>query len=104
MPPTSGRRLALVVGVNGPSHAGRAALRYAPDDGRAIAQVLEGSACGFSLFRDPLLGEQATTAEVRGAIVDLAETLQDGDTALFYFSGHGEALPIGADLDDVYLV
>lgn len=84
-----GRRLAIVVGVNGKP---------------TLARILQQGCCGFTLFHLPLLGEQATTSLVRDAVLDLANHLQEDDFALFFFSGHAEAMPIGADLDDVYLV
>lgn len=102
--PPSGRRLALVVGVNGQPAPGRATLQYAVNDGQNMTQVLQQDYCGFELFRPPLLGDQATTSQVRDAVLDLAEHLQDDDLALFYFSGHAEAMLVEADLDDVYLV
>lgn len=69
-----------------------------------MGDTLQELYCGFTLFRPTLLGEQATTAQVRNAVLDLAEDLRDGDFALFYFSGHGEAMPTEGGLDDVYLV
>ncbi|HEY1351605.1 MAG TPA: caspase family protein [Ktedonobacteraceae bacterium] len=101
-PSSSGRRFALVVGVNGPPALGRAPLRFAVDDGQAIAAVLQQPPCEFALFQPPLLGEQATTSQVREAVLDLAEALQEDDVALFFFSGHAEALVTEASLDDVY--
>jgi tetratricopeptide (TPR) repeat protein len=101
---SAGRRLALLVGVNGPPAPGRAPLQYAADDGRDMAQVLQQKCCGFELFRPALLGEQATTAQVKNAVIKLAQGIQSDDSILFFFSGHAEALPIGADLDEVYLV
>jgi Caspase domain len=100
----SGRRLALIVGVNGQAVSGRAPLQYAVDDGRDMAQILQQACCRFELFRDPLLDEQATTSQVRDAVLDLANELQEDDFALFFFSGHAEAMVVDADLDDVYLV
>jgi len=101
----SPRRIALVVGVNGQPVPGRTALKYAVHDAQEMAKALQEDYCGFELFRpDPLLGEQATTAQVRYAVFDLIDKLQDGDFGLFFFSGHAEAIPIGADIDDVYLV
>jgi uncharacterized caspase-like protein len=80
-------------------------LQYAVNDGQNMAQVLQqDDCCGFELFRPPLLGDQATTSQVRDAVLDLAEHLQDDDLALFYFSGHAEAMLVEDDLDDVYLV
>ncbi|GHO98466.1 hypothetical protein KSF_085140 [Reticulibacter mediterranei] len=99
-----GRRLAVVVGINGEPTPDRAPLLYAGEDAEAMAQVLQSEACGFELFAPPLLGEQATTAGIKDTVLDLADVLNEEDTALFYFSGHAEAMPTGADLDEVYLV
>ncbi len=99
-----GRRLALVVGVNGPPAPGRAPLQYAVDDGRDMELILQQDCCGFKLFHPPLLGEQATTSQVRDTVLDLADHLQEDDFALFFFSGHAEAMLVEAGLDDVYLV
>src|SRR5260221_10536211 len=98
-----GRRIALVVGVNGRSVPERDALKYAVRDAIDMAEVLQ-DACGFELFRPPLLEEQATTENVRQAVLDLADELNDHDCLLFYFSGHGEPMKVQADLDDVYFV
>jgi len=98
-----GRRIALVVGVNGQSVPGRDALKYAVDDAREMAQVLH-ECCGFELFRSPLLGEQASTENVREAVLDLADMLEDHDMVLFYFSGHGEPMTVPGNVDDIYLV
>src|SRR6266487_1689367 len=98
-----GRRIALVVGVNGQFVPGRDALKYAVDDAREIAQVLHDS-CGFELFRSPLLGELASTENVREAVLDLADILDDHDMVLFYFSGHGEPMTVQGNVDDIYLV
>ncbi|GHO90762.1 hypothetical protein KSF_008100 [Reticulibacter mediterranei] len=100
----AGKRLAVVVGVNGPSAPGRAPLRYAVEDAEAMAQVLQSEACGFELFAAPLLGEQAPTSAIKQAILGLISSLGEQDTALFYFSGHAEAILIDANLDDVYLI
>jgi uncharacterized caspase-like protein len=94
---SSGRRIALVVGVNGRSVPERETLKYAVQDASDMAEVLQGN-CGFELFRPPLLEEQATTESVRQAVLDLADELNDHDFLLFYFSGHGEPMKIQADL------
>jgi uncharacterized caspase-like protein len=101
---TSSKRLALVVGVNGQPVPSRATLKYAVNDGQDIVQVLQQDCCGFELFSPPLLGEQATTSQVREMVLDLADHLQEDDFVLFFFSGHAEAMLVEADLDDVYLV
>ena len=46
---SSGRRLALVVGVNGRPVPGRDALKYAVQDASEVAQILQ-DACGFELL------------------------------------------------------
>jgi hypothetical protein len=69
-----------------------------------MASVLQQECCGFELVRPPLLGEEATTEQVRTALLDLAESLQEGDFALFFFSGHAHLLPVDADQDEIYLV
>src|SRR6266567_8517885 len=80
----SSRRLALAVGVNGQPMPGQAALKHAVNDRQDIAQALQQDCCGFELFSPPLLDEQATTSQVRDAVLDLADRLQDGDFALFF--------------------
>ncbi len=102
--PPSGRRLALAIGVNGQSVPERAALQYAVNDGQDMAQVLQQPYCGFELFHPPLLGEHATTSQVRDVVLDFADQLQEDDFGLFFFSGHAEAILGEADLDEVYLV
>jgi hypothetical protein len=102
--PAPGRRLALVVGVNGQPVAGRDALDHAVDDALEMEQTLQEAYCGFTLFQRALLGEKATTTHVREAVLNLTEELHDDDFALFYFSGHAEAMLIEGGLDDVYLV
>lgn len=99
-----GRHLALIVGANGQPAPGRAPLLSAVDDGREIAHALQQKCCGFELACPALLGEQARALQVKDAVIKLAKRLQHHDSALFFFSGHAEVLPIGADLDDVHLV
>src|SRR5579885_1376791 len=102
---SAGRRLALVIGVNGPPAPGRAPLQYAGDDGRDMARILQADCCGFELFRPALLDEQASSGNLKDAVLDLANALQSGDFALLFFSGHAQAQPLrGSDLDEVYLV
>ncbi|MGH2507911.1 MAG: caspase family protein [Ktedonobacteraceae bacterium] len=103
-PLPQGRRLALVVGVNGQPVPGRDSLQYAVDDGQDIAQVLQQPSCAFTLFRPLRLGEQATSTRIKDDVRDLANALQEDDFALFFFSGHAEALPIEANMDEVYLI
>jgi tetratricopeptide (TPR) repeat protein len=105
MPPTSGHRHALVVGVNGtatpvpyldPLHA-------AESGANEVAQVLR-ELCHFEV--STLVGEQATTEGVKKALRKLAfdSTSQDWDCLLFYFSGHGNLLLDQTDQRQVALV
>nr|BBH92098.1 hypothetical protein KTA_02970 [Thermogemmatispora argillosa] len=99
-----GRRLALVIGVNGPPAPGRAPLAFAEADACGMAEVLQQDGCGFCLVVPPVLGAQATTEQVRKAVLALALELQEEDFGLVFFSGHAEVLPREAGLDEVYLV
>ncbi len=96
------RRIALVVGVNGPAVPGRDSLKYAEQDAIEMAQVLQD--CGYELFRSPLVGEQATTETVQRALLDLVKVLTDGDLVVFFFSGHGEPMIVTGGVDDIYFV
>lgn len=84
------RRLALLIGVNGPPTPERPALDHATADALNMGQALQETYCNFTLFQPTLLGEQATTEHVRTAILDLADELREDDFALFYFSGHAD--------------
>ena len=99
-----GRRLALLVGVNGPSTPGRPRLLWAPADAHELAAVLQQETSGFQLVCPPLLQEQATSDNVREAVLRLAQELQPGDAGLFYFSGQIETLLPEADQPEYYLV
>ena len=69
---TQGKRLALVIGVNGSPYATASTLEYAVDDANAMAEVLQSS-CGFELLEPALVGESATSERIKTAILDLAE-------------------------------
>ncbi len=78
------RRLALVVGNDAYSNLGpEQQLRNAVNDSRAVAAALTG------------IGYEVTTGEnlTRGAMIDkisdVASRLNQGDTAFFFFAGHG---------------
>ncbi|RAQ94227.1 caspase family protein [Thermogemmatispora tikiterensis] len=102
--PSPDRRLALVIGINGPPAPHRAPLQWTEADACGMAEVLQQNGCGFRLVVPPVVGAQATTEQVRKAVVQLALELQQGDFGLVFFSGHAEALPGEAGLDEVYLV
>src|SRR5260370_32850013 len=98
----SGKRLALVVGVNHAPGSLLPPLRSARRDAEAMAQVLEQH-CHFTLLEPPLLEDAATSAKVKKTVLELAEERGDNDFLLFYFSGHGQAMDVGAGRNVVYL-
>ncbi len=97
------RRLALVIGVNEAPHAHLAPLNYALDDAESVAKTLQDH-CGFTLLRPALLGAEATSANVKKAVLFLARQRADNDFLLLYFSGHGQPMTISGDQPDIYLV
>lgn len=96
------RRLALVIGVNEAPHSHLDPLNYALNDAEAIAQTLQEH-CGFTLLQLPLLGPDATSANVKKAVLALARQRDDNDFLLLYFSGHGQPMTVGGDQPDIYL-
>jgi hypothetical protein len=66
-----GKRLALVVGVNNVPKSLLPPLQSACRDAEAVAHVLE-TYCHFTLLEPPLLEEQASSAAIKKAILDLA--------------------------------
>src|SRR5712691_6438025 len=98
---TSGleRRIALVVGVDEAPYSDKESLKHAVDDAKAMAEVLKQH-CDFQLLVEPLLNEQATSADVKRAILNLKRDRNDTDFLLFYFSGHGLAWNLDRSGDD----
>ncbi|OGO35295.1 MAG: hypothetical protein A2W35_01460 [Chloroflexi bacterium RBG_16_57_11] len=103
---------ALLVGI-----ANYLSVRSLPEsvlnDARATGTLLaDPAACGYPAGQvQILLDEQAIAAQLRHALKDLANHTGAGDTAIFYFSGHGFhkkvegghqqfLLPYDADLAD----
>ena len=86
-PAIAAKRVALVVGNNG--YAEVAKLEKATGDARAIATTLQG--LGF----DVVTALDVNRARMSRALVDFEARIQPGDTALFYFAGHGVALDGG---------
>ena len=102
--PPSGRRLALVVGVNGSPQTSTylAPLQFAESSATDLAQILQEK-CNFELL-PPLIGEGATTAAMQAAIYKLARLRTDDDFLLLYFTGHGYPISDPAGQHNVYLV
>ena len=100
---TEGKRLALVIGVNSAPGYRNSVLLHAANSTVAMAEVLHQN-CRFELLQSPLLNEQATSENVKKAILDLAWNRGDDDFLLLYFCGHGQPMIIEAQRRDVYLV
>ncbi len=105
--PEPERRLALVIGVDAAPHAQTAGLRdtlNATRDAEAIAQVLTES-CGFELLTPaPLMGQAATSADVRRAVLQLERDRGEHDFLLLYFAGHGHLMESDGGQHDIFLV
>jgi WD40 repeat protein len=100
----SGKRLALVVGTNQTATLVPPPLELAVADAEAMAEVLQQQ-CHFELFRPPLLGEQATSAELKKAVLQLARDRTPEDMILLFFSGHGIQMydAIRSEIRNTYL-
>lgn len=92
----------LFVGIN----------RYESDDIDNLASAVRDATALNALFEDNLGGrttvltdEQATTAAIRGAILDLQYQTSDDDVVVISFSGHGstthELITYDSDLDEL---
>ncbi len=86
-PALAAKRIALVVGNNDYTEVSK--LEKATGDARAVAATLQG--LGF----DVIAVLDASRARMSRALVDFESRVQPGDTALFYFAGHGVALDGG---------
>ncbi|MCL2716760.1 MAG: caspase family protein [Alphaproteobacteria bacterium] len=86
-PACAERRLALVVGNNSYSNLLEIQqLRTAVNDANAVGDAL--ARLGFTVIR----GENLSRSEFSARLDELARNIQPGDTALFYFAGHGVSL------------
>lgn len=81
-------RLAFVVGVDAYANLGpNAQLERPVADARAVATTLEGLG-----FRVTLLSAGVTQETLLRRFGSFADGIQSGDTALFFFAGHGLAI------------
>ena len=85
----AGKRLALVIGVNTTCSTILPALKHAVADAQEVADVLVQHR-QFTLYPPPLLGEQATSASIKRAVLELVRQRSADDFLLLYFSGHGQ--------------
>jgi formylglycine-generating enzyme required for sulfatase activity len=100
-PACAEKRVALVIGNERYTHLpAREQLQKAVNDARAVSGVLKG--IGFEV----LTGENLDRRAMLGWFDELVQRLEPGDTAFFFFSGHGVALDgvnymLPADVPDV---
>jgi uncharacterized caspase-like protein len=81
------KRVALVIGNDRYANLGpNEQLQKASNDARAVGAALKG--LGF----DVIAGENLPRSALLGRLDELAQRLEPGDTAFFFFSGHGVAL------------
>ena len=83
-PALAAKRVALVIGND--DYANLAPLEKAANDARAVAATLEE--IGFEVF----LGENLTRRETNRRLADFEAAIAPGDTAFFFFAGHGVAI------------
>ena len=81
LPAAAARKVALVVGID--AYENVPPLQKAVNDARAIGATLDR--LGFSV----ILAEDTSRRELNRAILDFSSALEPGDTALFFFAGHG---------------
>ncbi|HEX3641993.1 MAG TPA: ATP-binding protein, partial [Ktedonobacteraceae bacterium] len=102
---TEGKKYALVVGINKPDKVhSLPALRYAESDATGIGYLLSRKECNFVFPSGLLIGEAASTQNVRKAITYLIDGKSENDLLLFYFIGHGYPAEIDEGKFEVYLV
>ncbi|MFG1966099.1 caspase domain-containing protein [Nonomuraea sp. NPDC049028] len=90
---------ALVIGVGGSNFS------VTIDDATIISSILrDRDRCAFPGDQvHLLLAEQATRANITGALQDLADTTRNDDSVVIYFSGHGMSVGHGSE-DLHYLI
>jgi uncharacterized caspase-like protein len=81
------KRVALVVGIDKyPALASEHQLQKAVNDARAIGDALRQ--IGFEVIR----GENLSRLDLSARLDEFTRKLEAGDTALFFFAGHGVSL------------
>ncbi|MFY9610971.1 MAG: caspase family protein [Blastocatellia bacterium] len=81
------RKLALVVGIGAFEDSRISRLRFAANDARVFAEMLERD-CGFDDVKT-LIDNNATTINIRNEIDNLAKKATPEDLAVVYFASHG---------------
>ena len=81
------KKVALVVGINRYTNLGAdLQLQKAVNDANAVGDALEKD--GFEVVR----GSNLSRSEIVDKLFELSKRIEPGDTAFFYFAGHGIAL------------
>ena len=86
------QRIAFVIGSNGPSSNNSdnlPSLQFAKQDAKRIKEVLKSPKVGYSVKTVP---DDCESNYVLSYFEDIANTCEQGDDLLFYFSGHGHLL------------
>lgn len=92
LPAPVAKRWAVVVGIADYAHRGKwdlTNLRYAARDATALASVLRDDRAGRFDDVQLLLDGEATTRNVRIALREKLRGVQDRDTVLVFWAGHG---------------
>ena len=82
--PAAAKRVALVIGND--AYESVPQLQKAVNDARAVSQSL--ARLDFAVD----LGENLTRRQINAKFADFVERIEPGDTAFFFFAGHGVAL------------
>jgi hypothetical protein len=100
----SGRKLALIVGVNNTLVAPTLpTLDSAERDADTLSRVLLSSECGFVVL-PPLIGNRANSYAIKLAINDMLLEANEQDVLLFYFSGHAHPVLTNGNVDQIFLI
>lgn len=83
--PVTGKRHALLVGVNSYSHPKLNALQFAENDAQSMATMLKGQ--GYTVT--VLTGAAATKRAIEASLKEIVTKCEKGDTILVGLAGHG---------------
>lgn len=86
-----GKAWAVLVGINHYDDPFIASLKVCVDDVTAIQKALAGRYQAARLLTDATPAHLPTRANILGELSTIAQTADEDDLLLFYFSGHGKA-------------
>jgi uncharacterized caspase-like protein len=105
LPPPTGKRWAIVIGLSEYQHAGKwnlTNLRYAARDAAALAAYLKRETGGRFDSVEMLLNKEATTRNIKMALRERLRSAQQSDFVVIFWAGHGAPDP--GDPECHYLV